>query len=324
MAWAAEQYTETIWSAEALEPSSIVNGSVNVITGQYVEHTSDIRLRGIEPLSALRGVCGGAHSRTNGKVVGWTMGQPSLTTFAKGPANTRRLSDRDILVCDLNGSRILFATASIEPAIWSPKVGVGLCNTGWGEIGGRTNLKNRWVTFSGENRYQLRLGSGQSLLYTCWSDVRDKDVPKRDELSYYLWRVDQPNGHHLECEWEQGEWLLKQVVAKSSDGKRILGFLQYDYSGPNGYAIEGSDGQRVDYTLGPFGRLDKVELKGSPFITYSYNDDNLHRYRTERVRRVTSRWLPGGALSREPLLPRARELVGRSARLSSREELWPS
>lgn len=341
---ASEEYTETIWSAEALEPSSVFNGSVNVITGQYMEHAADIHVRGVERLTAIRGICGGANARTNGKVIGWTMGQPSLTTYGKGESKGRRLSDRDILVCDLNGSRVLFKPFSGEPAAWNPSVGKGLCNTGWGEISGKTNLINRIITFAGENRYQLKLGSGQEQLYACWSDVRDKDVPRRDQLAYYLTSANQPNGRRLELEWG-GEWLLKRVIAVNGAGTQFLGWLQYDYSWRDqskdrftpdisdllrtgrviasrevngkrlievapipggrvvprpleppcdGYAIESSDGQRVEYVLGPYGRLDKVQVRGQPKICFQYHLGSLHRYRSDSVHRVEARWLPEG------------------------------
>jgi RHS repeat-associated protein len=353
---ASEPRTETIWSAEALEPNAIFNGSVNVITGQYVEHVADIRLRGVERLAAVRGICGEANSRTNGKVIGWTMGQPSLTTYGKGEPNRRHISDRDILACDLNGSRILFKSFSRAPALWNPSARGGICNTGWGEVSGKTHPINRLITYEGENRYKLRLGSGQEQHYLCWSNVRERDVPKRDKLSYYLKEAVQPNGHHLELEWGE-DWLLQKVIAKNEADSQVLGWLTYDYtwrdntkeqfpedasdilsSGEpvnsivvggvrliettappggrviarpleapyDGYAIESSDGQRVEYALGPYGRLDKVQVRGQPKICYQYQLGELHRYCSDSARRVEARWQPEGRYL-ENIYYRARE-----------------
>ncbi|WP_068466632.1 RHS repeat-associated core domain-containing protein [Candidatus Protochlamydia phocaeensis] len=154
-------------------PSNLVNQSVCVITGEFVDQSTDAVLAGPEPLVMSRfyssqdiGGWGGG---------GWSTNQRDISCvaerFSQHPdkRNTKCLS---FILAQSSGARLTYEhdllTKSelkkrpVEPQLVVPK---GLTNGG-DEISGKTNIKNQKVFFFGGQEYmQIVSGAGHIRYY---------------------------------------------------------------------------------------------------------------------------------------------------------------
>lgn len=276
----ADEGSEAIWTCDGLEPSCIVNGCVNAITGQYIICQADLTTRTLEPIQIVRSHASGVGHRSLTDL--WSLGDSAIE-----PIPSKKNLDifaTSLLVRDPNGSRILFRPcdlsrncreASYDRPWWWGDLGMGYCNTGSGEIGGATNLKNCSLSYHRNGRLQLRKGSGETLHYSCVRPVEaDHHIAKEGQW-LFLHAMDRPNGRRLEFV-RTGE-ALKAIRAKGAvDLAEVVV--------PLGVAIvshryESCDGQWVEYHFGGRrDRLTRVRRSGQPDVTYQYDERRLHHF----------------------------------------------
>ena len=116
------------------EPSAIVGGCVNVITGDFVDMQQDVLIEGPEPLSLERSYC--SSDPTNGGLSnGWHLNHQGLLV---------KLSDATVWKGAF-GRELRYKKKEHKLGLSQDMLKRGITNNAAGTISGRTNLKNSFL-----------------------------------------------------------------------------------------------------------------------------------------------------------------------------------
>lgn len=150
-------------------PSSIVNGSVCVITGDFTDSVLDLIMPGPEPLVLSRNYSSGDQEGSYG--VGWNSNHVDKMKYLPG-----RWDDKSCWLCQLvqpSGASFNYThedhkdnkyKALLDLRFRKPK---GLSNCAGGEISGRTNLKNQKIHYHPQkNNFECISGAGNRRLFS--------------------------------------------------------------------------------------------------------------------------------------------------------------
>jgi YD repeat-containing protein len=256
----------THWSADAIAPCAIHNGSVNVITGQYVEYVPQIELHSPFQIDLPRGHIGADRCDEGQPVICWTMGTSYLTAcYKEGEIEW-------IAVDDLSGSRVGYGGRNFS----RPILGDLWSNVAWGEVSGRTNPKNRELSTSG--RFCLSHGNGEVHHF-------DSSSKRQQGICHFPLRtIERASGQKIEVTYGEGGISQRPIeMALHSCSREKLTWLRFDYQQWGSYSIKASDGQQVDYMVDLLTRrLRKVSQPGCPDIRYEYETSTHSRYTEKR------------------------------------------
>lgn len=291
-------YTEPkeVSSSEGV-PSTLSNGTVCVISGEYVESSEDLVLPGPEAFAIRRSY--GSHARGNFGTA-WVMGHQEVLLCA----NVIREGERCKLfrLIEASGAQVDYVSPAneykkkkrINPKLIVPR---GLTN-GANFLSGRTNLKNQVIHYDTEEhtlsavsgagnrkvfRYAGKTGCGNyaSLL------TREEKV----NASVYLFERDADHKKKISCKsaktgelysglkYSLDHYTEKEpLVITANDGREIkYYFKQHKYTEPS-YAEP--TGKHSGKTIIEQHYLAKVESSYTPNEWYSYekkcNSKNLH------------------------------------------------
>jgi RHS repeat-associated protein len=297
---AAHDDFSTEWSSEAIAPSAIHNGSVNVMTGRYVEHVRDIRVRGPFLLELIRSHLGPDNRNEGQQVIGWTGGNCYLSCFDNGPYQneTGQFQEDEytsVAVTEFSGSRVAYRREGDGLPRWEPDLGYGWSNLAWGEISARTNPKNRLVARDGSSTFLLTKGNGDQLRFASTQPIGPDCFRTRGLKRYSLQEIERANGQRLKVRYSDiadgycDRARPKEIAVESCSGQK-LGWLQFDYTKKDGYLVKASDGQWVNFSIDDQHRLTKVETPGRPPIQYEHNTSTHSHYsRVKGLHRLTRR-----------------------------------
>lgn len=255
------------------EPSTMIAGCVNAISGDFCETQTDIVVPGAQPIVIQRTYVSSSfgvgthkeclknrwsfnHEATLKK--GWENKKDLVKTVESGGGAHRYTG----LIA--NGGVLALDQAIIQS---------GLTNCGSGEISGRSNLKNSKVTFE-NNFYVITSGSGAKRYFI------PETHPKQSAYRYLLNRDVSPNGNSYHYLYEK-EKRLNQIQALNSDGQELAHvILNYPdkFKKDPCIALRAIDGRHVYYrfksTSGKF-ILEDVDRPDSPPEHYEYADNFL-------------------------------------------------
>lgn len=276
---------KTVWPTDALDPSSIHLGCVNVTTGEYVENSCDLFVDGVEPLSFHR-----AHTSSNKERQlidwAWEINPCSLTLQQESqalPVYTVKLNSPDggIQYFDLSiwmgREHWGWSGRPRDPAVW--------CNTGRGEISGQTNPKGTVVKDYQWPHLSVYRGDGERMLFTFDTKKYEEDLKKREEKRLrvnadaeryleevkafaYLTCRESPSGRKIDYSLDPKN-RLKRVEGCSPDGERSLGWIEYEY-GDRRFQATTSDGQKLTALISKKEQITRVEIDGRFWIEYDY------------------------------------------------------
>lgn len=280
------------------EPSAVVGGHVNVITGDFVDMQQDLVMKGSEPLIIERSYCSSDRSYSSlcngwhlnlGGIFGYPMLSKVRQVGWKGP-HGRELHFQSF---DKKNK-----TYRIDPKTLAR----GVTNNASGIISGKTHLKNIVIHENYPQKYKafLSKGDGSSLEFSS---------TKHNNLSR-LEREVKPNGMQLHYEYK-GEG-IRHIVVTNPAGKNMQA-VRFDYDdthkaekekGDIKLTLEGSDGQRINYffrthyyknnvnklkTYRHF--LERIERPEAPTETYEYEKIYHDYHRVKMKTRPEGRYV---------------------------------
>lgn len=269
---------EDIMTKLRCAPSSIVNGSVNVITGQYCETATDIRMAGVSGLTFERSVGGAVFA-------GWNINlQGSLSFEVNAYSQLSKNWKYQFIYTGAHGQTEKFhhrlysffekSSRKLPNRIECSQNNTkkGFTNTAAGYISGQTNIKNNHINYDYWAR-EAEYVNGQGEKH-CFDGVR------KDSVSW-LYKIIFPNTLQWHYEYEN----TKKVKAVNANND-LLGWIsferipQYDSSKYKPEVIVlASDGQRVRYTIKNIAEeandycaaITAVEGSHTPRVQYIYD-----------------------------------------------------
>lgn len=278
---------EIIASTEG-EPSTIIGGYVNGITGDLVFSQDDIVIEGVEPIRLKRIYISGDGKGDNG---GWEF-FPHLKMKIR--VDRRDLTrDSNAQISEPWGTPLRYIyqgkeDKNIRLSLNVGKHAVGLTNCGSGIISGRTNLKNNRLVFhrklfTDNDAHHLiasfRTGSGGVRIYSCY--YRESRDPgqiyglAKFRLSYEKL----PNGNYIFYKYESGRLISVTTTGPTVDPNnpqdaKIYAQVKFHYFGDpyknHNVRVETSDGRQLYYAF-----ASRKEQGQYAFILHHVEGDTL-------------------------------------------------
>lgn len=224
-----EDHVPSIASTSGM-PSSLVNGSVCAITGEYVESELDMVLPGPEPL-ILRRIYSSNNDTCAHFYDAWQLAHPSSLTIDR----TRQMQDgheRKRYLAHLlepSGSELLYH-GKIEhkglnkQEFLPPK---GLTNCAAGEISARTNLRNQtFFILNTRNYARVDEPNGTTRHFTKFQKEGVGDLVERH---YHQYMTSKPNGHELRYCYDEEDGRLISMGAHRKNHKSKYSIFKFDY-----------------------------------------------------------------------------------------------
>ncbi|MGE0669383.1 MAG: RHS repeat-associated core domain-containing protein [Parachlamydiales bacterium] len=276
------------------EPSALVAGCVNAITGDLYFNEEDVIVQGYIPLRLPRHYISGDGM---GKMASWSFLDHLEAKYKASE------SEHEIKIWDPNGSSFTFRCSADEvqrhlkkkshtPKFRPPssQETPGLTNTASGEISAKHNLKNACVRLEGEGKYFTVYCSDQTTrrykihrAHKHFKDVFKKEEEKK--LIYLLESETLPSGHKVIYQYDQ-EDRLTSIRTTNPSGNKTYASAAFRYlhrhqrNGPD-VDIELSDGRTLRYRFEVKDHSKVFLLKAvispdSPEETFYYHPDGRH------------------------------------------------
>ncbi len=253
------------------EPSVYVYGCVNVITGQFVDSSTDlISYHGVDPITIERSFFGTtAHKGNIGR--GWFLNHHSRIQKSSGDDKHKH---KGRVTIEEQGGSLPFCSSVKHLPKATDKLSIpisllkeGVCNTSSGYIGGQTNIKNWRLLETDKHYFTLFLGNGGKKYFTndASSRLESEIKPTGNQWLYsYHSHGNAPDYIHLV---NKNEELLQYVHFDEISNKQI--------KKTKTRSIHTSDGRWVRYNFaklggGSYNLLSSVERCDAPTINYSY------------------------------------------------------
>ncbi|MBS0652618.1 MAG: RHS repeat protein, partial [Verrucomicrobia bacterium] len=246
------------------EPSALVAGCVNAITGDLYLDEEDVLVQGYIPLRLPRHYISGDGV---GTMASWSFLDHLEAKYKGGEA------EHQIKIWDPNGSSYTFRCSADEvqrhlkkkshtPKFRPPppQETPGMTNTAHGEISAHHNLKNACVRLEGEGKYFTVYCPDQTTrrykihhAHKHFKDVFKKEEEKK--LVYLLESETLPSGHRVFYSYDQ-EDRLTSIRTTNPGGNKTYAAATFRYlhrhkrNGPD-VDIELSDGRTLRYRFEP-------------------------------------------------------------------------
>lgn len=267
------------------EPSAFVpvflNGGVDAINGDYIQHSIDLYLPGPEPLIYERSYSSFHEAESHPYSLflnGWRCGIQSQLTKEYVPYF--KIDKEEHISAyffqNLNGSRSRFDHHK-NKFIYQQKYNTRQTNTS-GLISGQTNAKNGRLFEKDEKTFEYYSGSGEKYILTKFG--------KKIKSFYHISQITKPNGSHIICDYSKKGYQSK--IKCLSPNKSILYSevniehfkdwnIDYDKppKEPTDIIVKGSNGQSVTY------RFERVKFKY--FLDPKKTDNFYERFQIKDV-----------------------------------------
>lgn len=279
------------------EPSSIIGGCVNVITGDFFDIQRDVVLIGPEPLvleraySSSRDYCGSLYN-------GWNFNFEGRLSFENKPERRHyHYTGPFGSHFTFKGSKNIGKPVPLSNGMFKG----GITNTGSGHISAKTNLKN-WHCSKEiyDDLYKIRKGDGSELFF------HDKE----------LFLETFPSG--TKREWTHANKKVNGVLAYNREGQ-IINSFKFNYLSEKGFkksrrlCVLCSNGKTINYKFHFF--KNDGEGPGEPHLTEVERPNDLKEiYVYERYgfdenyfNRITEKRLPNNRFIKVNYYPNENE-----------------
>ncbi len=257
------------------DPTSYVEGCVNVLTGAFVYSSPDLVVDGPEEISFIRNY-NSFNCFNESFATGFTHNHPTGSFRNEYNNKTRK---KTIFVDEKSGNCLKFSKFGpfrLGAELYhldDEHISSGLTNTYAGIISGRTNLKNCKV-FATDKPTRIKkvlLGDGT---------VRNYNSDNR------LYLEIRPSGNKVSYSYYKGR--LVNIKAYSADSSQCIGWMNFTYNSDMLSSINTSDGKSAKYIcekkrMGkpsndklPF--LVKLKIYNQPGTSYCYTKD-VHKHK---------------------------------------------
>ena len=250
----------------ANDPSAIIGGAVNAITGELLSSEEDLTIQGAEPIHLSRTYCNGS----------WSFGS---FVFAY------KRSNHTWIVSEPNGGQIKYEKDNnikvdgVKYIRCTPKnLKEGFSNTAMGAISSRTNFKNNYILIEEEKYRHLIVhasnGSVREYKKTPVVDGEDDEIIGFRLVSEHL-----PNGHWILYDHEEKEhnrMLLTKIRSTNASRDKTFAWAEISYDDPKqknkNFTVRGSDGQTVRYGFegGKKGEVNSICSSQAPDTSLEY------------------------------------------------------
>lgn len=269
-------------------PSTVVNGCVNVMSGDYQEATVDFSLPGSLPLELQRYYCGSRKCEKYSFLYGWQLTHGAKLLFYKSKHNHDNaiLKGGDRHGIHFKGDRhdrIFSCNESLFKNC--------MTNCSFGEISAKNNVKND-LLYKYHEAFDLVTAD-----QTCYAFAKSSHDPEREHNThgYRLEKVHFPKGHSYQYSYGQTFGMPISIQLLNRNGTEIAGLKlqtnpsQYQFLRHPELTYLTSTGEKIGYRFMLYGDhyraiLTEVTPPHSPKIKYSYGLIGGH-YKQKRVRK---------------------------------------
>lgn len=219
------------------DPIALVEGAVNVLTGDYVLQTEELFVPGEEPLS-LKGTYLSGDGK--GELGGWTL-TPHCNLLIWARKNKK---EKEIVTTYLpNGTCLEFSEDGKGQYTLIPPIGAA--NTARGPISSRSNLHNTALSPSKDLQFTLFAPDGTKRHY------RRKYA--NSQLQFYTLDTEElPNGNRINYEYDT-EYRPLSIATLGPDSSEPFASCTFSYEGKKGknedFTVTTSDGQTVKFAF---------------------------------------------------------------------------
>ncbi|SCA62842.1 hypothetical protein SCG7109_AE_00140 [Chlamydiales bacterium SCGC AG-110-M15] len=279
---------ESVIPAFEGEPSSIVHGCVDVITGAFFQNETDMIVEGPESIQLTRSYNSWDDYPDPTTGSGWRFNIP--TTF-----HSPSLSNK-VYVTENSGSLVEYLLSNrkernrrmgsfVQSADWKVDPTIALTNTGSGFIGSETNRKNNQIHFFRETKKKSSVDFTNSL-----GDKTHFYLHEYPEETRYVWPVEyiqRRNGNRLNIFLHKGN-VIKQLLASNPSTREVFGKADFLHPSRDLIEVKGSNGQWVKYKFRFHGGqkyLAAVESSHQAPVSYEYGVPAGSTYRIINVKR---------------------------------------
>ncbi|CCB90244.1 RHS repeat-associated core domain-containing protein [Simkania negevensis] len=283
------------------EPSGIVEGCVNVITGDYVVRRDDLVVKGQEPIRLPLNYSP-REIRKKFKVYGgWNFAEKFLTI---------ELNRRNILtVYEKSGIRLDYDFTVEDAENSRPlklrEVPGGWTNTAVGEITARFNPLNNKVKWKPHDHKEIVISTpdGGTRYYRTKESlavIKTERFERYAPVEFFLRSEALPNGNVISYEWEKlagKRWRVRRILSKSPSGK-VYGSVMIDYDPADdknrkGLKFVASDGRTVQYKFDSKYYMGNERLSILQNIEYSFKPNVQYNHWRSKRRDMYPRELVG-------------------------------
>lgn len=265
-----------VFTMEGL-PSTIVNGTVNIISGDYCESEIDLIVPGAEPISIGRSHSSAAMEMST-LYQGWSSNQFSLMEIHKNSEQPNRKQPAQAIFRSPSGAIVCLSSKDFNTQPLEIDIGKhsrGLTNCGQGLISAQTNLKNTILRKSPlPAPFEISTGDGSTF---CYKPIYNLNGPPMARLNGQYWPSQQqlPNKNKFLYEYNHIPEPTR-ITAKNASETESLAWVEYHTHADSKrkireVCIKGSNKRELKYTL-LNSRLSKVESPHIPETQYSYED----------------------------------------------------
>ncbi len=252
-------------SETEMDPSAIIGGCVNAITGNYVLSQEDLFVKGTQPISFRRTYATAPYSKT----ILPTSGGWKWLDHTRARMHKFEEEDR-IYVLEPNGSMLAFRSTGgnfkKHPVRFNPAPDCleGYCNTSRGKISGQNNLSNYYILTKGKlegfdlfcpdgSKRQFRFvgpdGHGSQIF------LLEKEIhPSGNRTHYeYLHKPGKSAESVKASILHPHTNALKRIWTSNPQEDKLYAEIAIDYSGKreilSNFTASSSDGQSISYKL---------------------------------------------------------------------------
>lgn len=287
-----------------VEPTSIVNRSVNVINGCYIDSEVDFVIPGAEPFILHRNYISADTDEDGPFGKGWNRNYFGVVRRTR---HESKLNPFQAAVLESGGAKYCYGGKrrhtfgmlfeSYEDAV---------TNCGSGMMSARTNIRNNLLTYQeADGSCLFNKSTGEQLTFT----------PHKHRYTWRLTHEQKPNGNQLDYTYLK-DGKLGELCCRNRHGSP-LGNLTFEYGKANGneFVFINSEGKRkVSYRMERFEgkKSDKapyiVEVlrENAPRITYQYED----KHDKAQIARIIRKDKPDGRFQEIEYYKRGTNWVG--------------
>ncbi|MBF8262370.1 MAG: hypothetical protein HW387_35 [Parachlamydiales bacterium] len=250
----------------ANDPSVIIGGAVNAITGELLAHEEDLTIQGAEPIHFYRTYHNGS----------WSFGsfvfayERSKHTWVVQESNGGQIKYEKVDTIKIDGVKYIRCT---------PKnLKEGFSNTAMGAISSRTNFKNNYILIEEEKFRHL-------IVHAADGTVREYKKTPSDDNGYRLICENLPNGHQIRYDYHEmqhNRMMLTKIRSMNASMSKVFAWADIVYDDPKlknkTFTVKGSDGQvvRYGYVIGQkgvtLGEVSAVSSSQAPDTSLNYRE----------------------------------------------------
>jgi RHS repeat-associated protein len=239
----ASAYTLTESPHESLanrecEPSTIVDGFVCVITGDFIESQTDLVIQGAEPMALQRHYASAKPLNDTNRHPGWIMNHHGK--LFKGMEEDKL----HLFFCNEFGSTMHYSHKNYDSGAVnliyydSESLKKGVTNCASHEISARKNHKNTCIEAADFNHFTAKDGSGTTYRFG------SKLAAGQPSYFHPLLKIEKPNGNQIVYQYDHSQ--LKSIGVFNSKGESLHS-ISITYPEKNLVCISTQEGREIQY-----------------------------------------------------------------------------